>query len=731
MSWLRLVAAAASFAALVGPASAQVQTPLPGSSIPQFVQPLPLLSTAGGTINTVLGYQPGAGPGGVDMAGNLTVRGCEFDARVLPPGTPLVGNPTGVTRVWGYGVNTCPAAGTVVDTFTGPVIVAKKDVPTAVTWVNDLGSTATTGVLAVKRSTDQTIVWADPLGVGKAANCTGGAIPAFGSTCAKNYDGPFAMTPHLHGGEIPAVLDGGPDAWFTSDGLHQGSEYYTYAGGAGNQAIYRYPNTQQGGPLWFHDHVLGVTRLNVYAGLAGVYYLEDAQQALPGMPTSSIIPLVIQDRMFDTNGQLFFPAGSNMGVVAPNPNHPYWVPEFTGDALTVNGKAYPFLQVQAKRYRFLILNGSNARTYELSLQGGPSMWVIGNDGGLLDVPAKVTNLTVMPGERYEVVIDFAGVKGNLILRNAGRTPFPKGPPPKGAALTNVMQFRVTAGAVVDTSFNPATFVGTLRPMVRLTAPATGTLAAGVVANRTRQLTLNEVALPGATAIDPTTGLLTKYAGGPVMILVNNTPYVGSVRPDFKEIVNGGNRIFYSELPSEGETEVWEFVNTTADAHPIHLHLVQFQIVNRQPYQAGAYFGAYSAAFPGAVYVPGYGPPLNYLNGNARALGGNPDVTPFLQGAAQPPAPSEAGWKDTVVVLPGMVTRLAVRWAPTATAVGTLGAFPFDPQDGFAHGYVWHCHILDHEDNEMMRPLAVIGQTTVDATGAVVGIQRALIKGRDY
>jgi FtsP/CotA-like multicopper oxidase with cupredoxin domain len=252
----------------------------------------------------------------------------------------------------------------------------------------------------------------------------------------------------------------------------------------------------------------------------------------------------------------------------------------------------------------------------------------------------------------------------------------------------------------------------------LVNPTTGTLAAGVTVNKTRELTLNE-----SLAMPITIGGV-KYPGGPVEILVNNTKWdgerinatTGTMEPIPGSTADGfGNYI--TEMPTEGDTEVWEIVNLTADAHPIHLHLVQFQLMNRQDFNVSNYTKAYNALFPasvqidpmtglpyaGGVAIGGYGPPLNYNTGIPRALGGNPDVTAYLQGKAAPPAAYEAGWKDTVIAYPGQVTRIVVRWAPTDKTITDPNlTFPFDPNAG-GHGYVWHCHIIDHEDNEMMRP----------------------------
>jgi len=769
------------------------QVPLAGKAIPQFVQPLPVLSVQpGGAMTTTVGNR------------SLTLRMCEFKASVLPAGA--VAGYAG-TWVWGYlldnaGTSTCaqlitqysnPSTG-LVDTYIGPVIVNDRGRPTDVTFVNDLGSAATTNVLAYRYSTDQTVHWADPLAdqvmsnqcmmkaamMGfKDANGNPVAYPPPGDPCAQNYSGSVAAVPHLHGGEVPPEIDGSPDSWFTSDGAHRGHKYYSFPGAAANAVRFKYPNLQEASPIWFHDHTLGTTRLNVYAGLAGGYYIEDPSmipvgsattQGTPGtcatgclpsnlQPLAEVIPVVLQDRMFDTTGQLFMPADSAGGVLsALNPEHPYWVPEFVGDTIVVNGKAWPFLNLQAKRYRFLFLNGSNARTYEMSLINqatgalGPAIYVIGTDGGYLNNPVKLDPalgqmLILQPGERYEVIIDFSGFANtNLIVRNTGRTPYPKGAPPQGSTLGRILQFRVGAApAVADSSYNPGAIpVVPLRSgskaIVPLANAATGTLAVG--AAKTRQLTLNEVMGMPITAIDPVTGVLTAYPGGPLEILVNNTKYSGldptmmASRSDFTPLSVNGITTYVSERPQEGDTEVWEIVNLTADAHPIHLHLVQFQLVNRQNFSASNYANAYAAAFPpfagdpmctGAVFCPGFGPPLNYATGNPRALGGNPDVTPYLQGKIQPPAAYEAGWKDTVIMYPGQVTRIAVRWAPTDLSTATVPAslyYPFDPNAGDQFTYVWHCHIIDHEDNEMMRPTSVL------LNPAAAGASR-LVRGIDY
>jgi FtsP/CotA-like multicopper oxidase with cupredoxin domain len=376
-------------------------------------------------------------------------------------------------------------------------------------------------------------------------------------------------------------------------------------------------------------------------------------------------------------------------------------------------------------------------------------------------------LVMMSGERYLVIIDFAGYQagvkgpnglrysGSWILKNTAKTPFPGGAAPSGSTTGRIMQFRVVGTPGTDTSFNPAAVGATVRPtpMVRLVNPTTGALATGVTAQKTRQLTLNEVMGMPQNAIDPVTGLMTAYPGGPLEILVNNTKWSGeritgvdqatgmyTFEPVPGFTLDGTGFNYISELPNEGTTEIWEIINLTADAHPIHLHLVQFQLMNRQAFDVAKYMAAYNAAFlgggydhmtglayPAGVYIPGFGPPLTY--GTGGVVGGNPDInalagkrSAYLQGQPIPPLPQEAGWKDTVVMYPGQVTRIVVRWAPTEIPASTApdaASFPFDPNGG--HGYVWHCHIVDHEDNEMMRPDEVVPHAAA----------RTYVKGIDY
>jgi FtsP/CotA-like multicopper oxidase with cupredoxin domain len=342
---------------------------------------------------------------------------------------------------------------------------------------------------------------------------------------------------------------------------------------------------------------------------------------------------------------------------------------------------------------------------------------------------------LQPGERYEVIIDFSAFAGqNLIVKNVGKAPYPGGKAPQGTTLGQLMQFRVSAARVQDASYDPASGVA-LRasPIVRLASG--GALAPGVRVAKVRELTLNEAALLSQTATDPVTGVRnTVYPGGPVEILVNNTTWMGeSTRPykDFTPVAMAGGTStaivteMISETPSEGDVELWEIVNTTADAHPIHTHLASFQILNRQNFDQKGFMTTYGAGFTMSLpagclvgtFCPGYGPPYSYdpvanpLSGGK--WGGNPDVAPYLSNTIQPPLPQEIGWKDTFIAYPGMVNRFLVRWGPQDTPAGAVAGYPFAPNDSTtgavadSHGYVWHCHIIDHEDNEMMRPDVII------------------------
>jgi spore coat protein A len=719
----------------VGASTLVPQTALPGECIPQFAVSLPVFGPAGPIKRVDAEAHPA-----------LTVTMKEIDQAVLPQGmfdTCGMGVTFKKTRVWAYETK---------DSFTGKLlgpanwpavtVEARRYEPTLMTYVNKLPSFNPlnpygAGLVQGLVTGDPTIHWADPLNSPGMNPCMDDPL---GPGCDQPYTGPVPAVVHLHGAEASSFVDGGPDAWMTPGGK-TGSAYFSFYKAGPGTAVYRYQNRQEPGTLWFHDHALGLTRTNVYGGLATFYFLRDPQNQPTNLPDGPYeIEMALQDRQFDTNSQLFFPDGSGAlcGSELPgdpclngapgNPTiHPFWIPEFIGDVAVVNGAPWPYLNVQPRRYRFRLLDGSNARFYNLSF-GAAKVYVIGSDDNYLDDPVEVPTVFMAPGERYDVIVDFAGLNGQTItVGNDAMVPFPDGlspvpydspscvPGPCPAdqpTMASIMQFHVSPVTVSDTSCDPSVGGECVRPapIVALTDGA-GDLAAGVKIDKKRQLVLKEFENPDTSA--------------PQEVLVNNTKWDGRNSPSIDaEFASDG----VSEVPQEGSTELWEIVNLTVDAHPIHTHLTQFQIVSRESFTTGpdgesGYLTAWAAAFgtdPAAPlpagctagqFCPGYGPPLSYSTPNADgAVGGNPAVSPYLMGDVTPPAPEEAGWKDTAKVMPHQVLRLVVRYTPTtaplvadATYAGQ-NLYPFDPTKG--PGYVWHCHIIDHEDNEMMRPLKV-------------------------
>lgn len=714
-----------------GASTLVAQTPLPGDCVPQFVTALPV-------------FGPGrSGAPRVNAAARqglrITMR--EVDQQVLPLGDDQCG--LGVvfrpTRIWAFETSdrmTREVLGRAH--WPGVTIETRRFRPTIVEYVNELPSFNPMsrngiGFLQGLLTVDQTVHWANPPGT----DCIDGPPRTDCETSnAPPYSSAVPTVVHLHGAEVPSAFDGSPEEWFAPNGA-TGSNYSTLDDVGPGRALYRYPNAQLPGTLWFHDHALGTTRVNVYSGLAAFYLVRDPPMEPRNLPDGTHeIEMAIQDRQFDTRSQLFWPDGSgNPGLgdlngPPSNPSiHPFWIPEFIGDVVTVNGAAWPFLDVEPRRYRFRLLDGSNARFYRLRFGTAP-VFQIGSDDAYLDRPVPVDSVFVAPGERADVIVDFSSLEGEEVtVTNDAPVPFPDGlvPGVDQPGMARIMKFRVGARPVDDESCDPApgwtvrsdrrTPVSTDRhtpwpisranghcnrpdPMVRLT-DGEGHLAAGVHIDKRRQLVLNEFATDS----------------GPVEVLLNNTQWDGLDSPRIQRDFADG----VTERPHVGSTELWEIINLTEDAHPIHTHLVQFQVLDRQDF-TGSYLDAWGAAFGSAGRpsgctpsgdpqnpCPGFGPPAPYGRANADgALGGNPAISPFLAGDAIPPAPEESGWKDTVKAMPGQVLRVMARWAPTSAPVRAAAPgrnlYPFDPTDG--PGYVWHCHILDHEDNEMMRPYKV-------------------------
>jgi spore coat protein A len=738
----------------VSQASVRVpQTPLDGNSIPKFVDQVPRFN----------GRRQ-------DATVTLDVRMQEFQQRVLPASvySNLAAPFNRGTFLWGYNIN---GAG---PSWPARTIEARRGTATTAKYANNLVNTQLQALLTV----DQSLHWADPLGTTAANNCVNGFPLA--APCTEPYSGPIPATVHLHGAEVLSQYDGHPESWFTPGLSIKGRGFVT--------DTYNYVNQQEATTLWFHDHALGVVRENMYAGLAGFYFIRDNRDT--GRTDNPItlpagnqeVEFMIQDRQFDTNGQLLWPDGTPTdnptGLNGPpgNPDiHPFWVPEFFGDVITVNGKSWPVLDVQPRRYRFRFLNASNARFLTMQLfdqsgvdmhrngAPGPAIWQIGSDGGFFDNPVMLANpangrhqcdgtindppnnvlggstdiragqrcLFVAPAERADVIIDFAGQAGKTFtLKNFAVIPFPSGSPvgfgaPDTTSDGLVMQFRVNQSLQgTDTSFNPAGSHPALRASRIVNIKPSNNRG-----DKLRQLILVEEEgsaegpdVPGSPDAD----------GEPVESLINNTKWNGNREGTTTPVpgsTSNGRGLNATETPQEGATEVWEVANLTGDAHPVHIHLVQFQVISRQPFDLNTYLADWIAAFPGGTfngftfppgrYIPGFGPPRNYNTANsAGAVGGNLnfDAAKYLQqgacaGGACPsraPEASDSGWKDTIKMFPGEITRIALRWAPIDKPAGSTQAgqdyFPFDPTNG--PGYVEHCHILDHEDNEFMRPMLI-------------------------
>jgi spore coat protein A len=431
-------------------------------------------------------------------------------------------------------------------------------------------------------------------------------LPIDHGLCGAGASQPHVRTVvHVHGAKAPPESDGYPDTWYTP----------------GHAATYHYPNQQDAATLWYHDHAMGIERLNHYAGMFGLFLIRDELEDALDLPRGPHeIPLVICDRLFDADGQLRYPTSG----VAESP----WVSEVYGDAFLVNGKIFPYLEVEPRRYRLRVVNASNSRPYYLSLSNGQTFHQIGTDQGLLPAPAALQSLTLASAERADLIIDFSRAAGQtVILRSQA---------------FQLMQFRVGArsvsragnagdsgdagntgssGKLAWQTAEPADWLpARLRPVVKIPLSA---------AVKRRTLTLNEY-------MDPKTHVM--------LMLLNGTRWHEPV----------------TERPQLDSVELWSLVNLTEDTHPIHLHLVRFQIVDRQPFDADEYLTS---------------------------------GTMLLQGKPVPPPPNEAGWKDTVRADPGTVTRIIARF------------------EGYPGRYVWHCHLLEHAANEMMRPFEVVARSS--------------------
>lgn len=387
---------------------------------------------------------------------------------------------------------------------------------------------------------------------------------------------PTRLSTHLHGARVPSVSDGYPDNWYAP----------------GQHRLCYYPNHQEATALWCHDHAIGVSLFNVFAGLMGWYLIRDEEEQRLNLPSGKYeLPLLIYDRSFTPQGQLYYPNPPDEGA---------WAQEFLGDAMVVNGKVRPYHEVEPRKYRLRIANTANSRFFSLSFSNGQSFHVIGSDQGLLGTPVEMSRLVLAPAERTDLIVDFSGSRGqNLVLASDE---------------FELMQFRVGKGPAEDNSELPKI----LLPIKRIQEQQ---------AVRTRVLTLNE--------FDNDDGMA-------MVMLLNRKRWADPV----------------TERVKLNSVEIWSLANLTQDTHPIHLHMVRFQVLDRRSFSVDDYLANNTL-------------PLRYT------------------GVAIPPELHEMGWKDVVQCPPATVTRIVV------------------PFRGYAGRYVWHCHILEHQANEMMRPYDIL------------------------
>ena len=525
---------------------------------------------------------------------------------------------------------------------------------TEVTWLNNLGNQHLLPV-------DTSLHW---------------AYGADGYTIAANG---VPMVPHLHGGHTDYQFDGNPEFWWSPGQILRGPQWADTPTGFTNTFVY--DNDVPAGNLWYHDHALGITRLNVYAGMAGFYIVRDAEDTglannplgLPAFPYE--LAYAIQDRMFTRTGDLFYPAfpgepfyadfittplpvakfpGSSQLPGTPQVGGgPTALAEFFGDHMLVNGKIWPKADVEPRHYRMRLLNGCDSRfmvirfrkarrpdSTDLRGAGAPMpFWVIGSDQGLAAKATEVKELLIGPGERYDVVFDFTQVRqGDRVIIDNIASDAPFGGSARGnrqnffpdRQTDRIMAFDVTVplDTNIPDQFDPTAIAG---PPVSPSA-----------ATNTRQVALYE----GTDEYQRLQPLLGTTVGGSIAWASPTT-----------------------EAPVLNSTEIWEIYNTTGDAHPVHLHLVNFEILDRQKFRADL--------------IP---QPVVQHNGEV----GSGFRMENIRNVGRPTAASgvEKAPKDMVNALPGEVTRIKAT---------------FDKPGR----YVWHCHILSHEDHEMMRVLLVV------------------------
>lgn len=616
----------------------------------QFANPLPVIPNATPDTTSRPGYES------YTVTAEQT-SGFDFGLRKRDGSEfldPVTNSPIRTT-VWGYTINGIKAGYLGASIQARSTLAGETGKPVSVKYVNDLkgptGALLTQHLLTVDKTMD-----------GSAAG-----------------EPEIRVVAHLHGGHVEPEFDGHPLAWITNDpaartGLPADPVSGRPARPDGNTVTYTYPNTQQAGQIWFHDHALGITRINVYAGLAANYIIRDAQEDSLNLPSGNYeLPLVIQDRSFNKDGSLHYSAvplldaTGEQAVVNGKPVFTSY-PEFFGNTITVNGKVWPYLDVEPRKYRFRLLNGSDSRFYNmwLELAGGGSIpanavGLIGNEGGLLPTMVSVarsddSGLLLSPGERADLIIDFSKFAAGAILtvRNDAATPYPNGDDVASNTTGRIMQFRINKPlSGTDTSQMPMNPKAAVRP------------AGWDTPSRTATFDLQETDEFDRFVYSPETGTALPR----LMLRVNGRSFADPLDPQ--------------EFHSLDAIEDWILINSTVDMHPMHIHLVHFEVLEKGTISADDYAAATALSMP---TVSGIG-----LQPNVDELG-----RPVTPGSENPYTvhASELGWKETVRVPPGSDTGLRVGYVKVRAKFDRVGT------------YMWHCHILAHEEHEMMRPFTV-------------------------
>jgi len=743
---------------------------LPGGTldpllIPKYVTPLvipPVMNNTGAANDydiAVRQFQQQILPGGL-WANAAVSPACAADPGCnLPP-----------TTVWSYG----PAADSVpavapdpASQFNYPAYTVENTVntPTTVDWINDLKDPVTGNFLPHLLPIDRSLHWANPeLLLCADGTTTTDCRPAAsnGAILQQPYLGPVPIVTHVHGAHVGPESDGYPEAWWLPAANNIAG--YATQGTLVNQygtttnpptrpgvAEFAYPNDQPSTTLWYHDHTLGMTRNNVYAGPAGFWLIRESGGGETGLVSGTLpgpapaygdtvlelnapnlvpgttdkrsgireIPIVIQDRSFNADGSLFYPANrAFFEGIAPNqlkipligdnkyPSDisPIWNPEAFFNVMVVNGVSWPNLDVEPDLYRFRLLNGCNSRFLNLAmfvvnpdgtLGAEIPFYQIGAEQSLLPNVVKVETgfRTVLPAgvatpaaapevamlmglaERADVIVDFSALAPGTVVRminTAPDAPFGGFPdiPADPATTGQVMEFTVVTDDLnVGEGFTaPENLV--------LSLPDPGDPANGPAIAGARDLALiEEESILVCVTVKPNGTVEYDKKSTPDLanpgtcldkkgVLAASIPFAPKAAVLGTNGAGGGTVTLWSDPiatnPALGTTETWELWNWTVDGHPIHLHLVKFKVVNREAFDP---------------------------------------LTGTLSGTVNPAEATEAGWKDTVIAYPGAVTRL------NAT---------FDIE-GL---YVWHCHIVEHEDNEMMVPYCVGDKLTAPGCGVV-------------